>query len=821
MAENNSIKNVVNNNTGNLNIADYLEFSELQEGLKIKNKELFMIYIKEVFKDLAERDDGNKKKGVPKVTFLEYLKIPVFIAESMFQFFDQNKDGYLSLSEFGEGLTLLFLGEFHEIANLIFNIYDNNQDGFIHKEDIRLLLSYLPLKEDNTITAYKHQLESQTEINEIVEATFTNKSQLNFKEYLKITENKKSDSFLQLLCYLYEKKPFNETNIELIINKKDEIGNKKSSSPSPNKDSYNKINENSPSNNKLEKSLNNKNEFHSPQIKKRIVSPKKGSYLSPAHNYIKKTSLNNKSPSSKRETIEVLNLKNLNINPISNFTNNSSNDIEIENYDYINNTNSKDLKASAYEGMRRMHNLKEVTKDSINNIEDEKNINVSDSTSNIDKVIDISTSKFDSPSNFLRRLVPKKKEFSIISNLVKISNDESVDKHHNYEILKKTKEVNLIDLPAMEGWIYKITESNKLKKYWLVINNKDIYYYRSDKKDELSGMHNLSGCHTKESPPTVIGNTKLFSFVIYFQNKARTYYCTDREQSIGWINRLRKALGYESFFDYYEIVDDIGQGKFGVVKLGVHKNTKLRVAIKTIKKENLKTKQDRELVKTEIDIMKLCRHPNIVSLLDHFENSEYIFIVMEYIQGGDLTKYVRKYYGGKNNKTLPEKRVAEIMKQLASGLEYLHYYGIIHRDLKPDNLMMTERSVSAEIKIMDFGLSKIMHHDEKVADGFGTLSFVAPEVLIRKPYNTKVDVWSLGVTIFNLLSGDLPFDDPSDNEEVIARKVVYSDIEYKSKVWEKISKEAKSLIKECLLKDPEKRITISKFLNHPWISITS
>jgi tRNA A-37 threonylcarbamoyl transferase component Bud32 len=530
-------------------------------------------------------------------------------------------------------------------------------------------------------------------------------------------------------------------------------------------------------------------EFHSPQPKKRIPSPRKTSFLSPANTYLKKTTLNNQN----------------NVNIISLISTPSKEDPENFNVDELSLLDKADKlpETSAYEGMVRLPNIREVKETGSND--------------DLDTVIDKSTKKFDSPSNFLRRLAPKKKEFSILSSLVKISNDETTDKVHNFDLLKNSKQAGNIDLPAMEGWIYKITESNKLKKYWLVVNNKDIYYYKTEKKDELSGMHNLSGCHIKEAPATIMGNTKLFSFVIYFQSKNRTYYCTDREQSIGWINRLRKAIGYESFFDYYEIIDDIGQGKFGVVKLGVHKNTKLRVAIKTIKKENLKTKQDQELVKTEIDIMKLCRHPHIVSLLDHFENSDYIFIVMEYIQGGDLTRYVQKYYGGKNNKTLPEKRVAELMKQFASALQYLHSYGIIHRDLKPDNLMMTEKSINAEIKIMDFGLSKMMHHDEKVADGFGTLSFVAPEVLVRKPYNSKVDVWSLGVTIYNLLSGELPFDDPNDNEEAIARKVVFADVEFTAKIWDKISKEAKAIIKECLIKDPEKRISVTKFLENVWV----
>lgn len=745
---------------------DFIEFASLQESLKIKNKELFYTYLKSVYKDLAERDDTNKKMGIPKITFFDYVKLPVFISESIFSCFDSDKNGYLSIQEFGEGMSTLYLGSFEETVKLIFNIYDSNRDGYIHKEDVRLLLSYLPLRDDHSKTEYKYQLESQQEIQEIISLTFQNKEQITYKEYLKITETKKSDSFVQLLCFLFEKRPFNENNINLLDAKKkkdDDNDEKKNSNP-------NSINNSPPINN---------NEYYSPQSKKRIPSPRKVSCLSPATNFLRKSKIK----MNNGNLINLCGIKN-------------ENEIQTK-------SKSEFPELSAYEGMIRMPNIK---------ITDSKDIQEQD----LDKVIEKSTNCFDSPSNFLRRLVPKKKEFNLIGSLVQISNDETNDNQYNYNILKNSKQTTNIELPAMEGWVYKITENSKIKKYWLVVNNADIYYYKNENKEDLSGMHNLSGCHVKESSSITINGIKFYSFVIIFQSKSRSYYTTDREQAVSWINRLRKAIGYESFFDFYEIIDDIGEGKFGVVKLGVHKNTKLRVAIKTIKKENLKTKQDQELVKSEIDIMKLCRHPNIVSLLDHFENSEYIFIVMEYIKGGDLTKYVQKYYGGKSNKTLPEKRTAELMRQLALGLQYLHNYGIIHRDLKPDNLMMTERTINGEIKIMDFGLSKMMHHDEKVADGFGTLSFVAPEVLIRKPYNKQVDVWSLGVIIYNLLSGELPFDDPSDNEEIIARKVVYTEVEFKSKVWEKISKEAKNIISECLIKEPEKRICIENFLNHQW-----
>ena len=192
-----------------------------------------------------------------------------------------------------------------------------------------------------------------------------------------------------------------------------------------------------------------------------------------------------------------------------------------------------------------------------------------------------------------------------------------------------------------EEWVYKLSESLKLKKYWLVLTGKDIYYYKNDKKEDLLGMHNLSGCFVRENGEKKINDEKMFCFCVQFSSKARNYYSITKESSMKWVNSLKEAIGYKSFFEYYEMLDDIGEGKFGVVKLGLHKKTKEKVAIKIIKKENMNS-TDIELVKGEIDIMKLCRHPNIVRLWDHFENADYIFIIMEHLTGGDLEEYLNR-----------------------------------------------------------------------------------------------------------------------------------------------------------------------------------
>lgn len=301
----------------------------------------------------------------------------------------------------------------------------------------------------------------------------------------------------------------------------------------------------------------------------------------------------------------------------------------------------------------------------------------------------------------------------------------------------------------------------------------------------------------------------LYPFTLLFPNKERTYYLLGKDDREQWVSHIKKAIGYASLTDFYDVKDPIGKGKFGTVKLGVHKKTGKKVAIKVMKKKQM-TLQDIELQKREIEILKICQHPNIIRLLDVFENQDYIYIVMEYLKGGDLFNYLEK-----RDFTITESKARELAHSIATGIFYLHSFGIAHRDLKPENILMTDESDEAQPKLVDFGLSKIVGPSEKCNDPFGTLSYVAPEVLLQKPYDKSVDLWSLGVIIYLLLSGTLPFDDDDDRE--IARQTIHDEVDFSYHVWKKIGTETKQMIKSLLEKDKDKRMNLEEVLQHPWI----
>lgn len=157
----------------------------------------------------------------------------------------------------------------------------------------------------------------------------------------------------------------------------------------------------------------------------------------------------------------------------------------------------------------------------------------------------------------------------------------------------------------------------------------------------------------------------------------------------------------------------------------------------------------------------MCQHPNIINLVDLFDNSEYYYIVLDYMAGSDLFDYLQA-----RDFNLGEDRVCELTYQLVIGIRYLHKYGIVHRDLKLENIMMTDTTEKSIPKLVDFGLAKMIGPSERATEPFGTLGYVAPEILEKKPYTRSCDLWSLGCIVYALLCSSLPFDHDSQKETI-------------------------------------------------------
>ena len=708
-------------------MTETFDLSKIRKGLQIQDEELLNKYLKEIWSDLSKRTKDTTK-GITKVTFNKYYDLPGIISERLFSCFDKDKDGILNLTEFTTGMQSLFsqAESFDSLAKFIFNLYDFNSTGIIKKDDVRVVLSYVPLSDSSSNVKenvelvkdkFEDRVESQEQLFHILNIAFKGKEKMNFEEYINIVKNVNSDIFILLLMFLLEKKPFSNYSIQL-----------------------HSLNSESPS---LHLSA-------TPQlIPQQIASPSLHSqFLSPKLR--KKKSDKNKNKGLSKAT-----------NLLQLYSGVDNSKVKEEKKEKKN-EESKDLKEKRPQRRMRI-NLNNLT----------------------DKTPELSKNTF---------TFGKDKESE--------GNKEEEDNP-----LEDIEEENFV---RYEGYVYKYSQTQKkMKRTYFRLIGKDLYYYKKKEEKNHRGMHNLSGVFIKKGEDLEYDGKKYLSIVIVYKSE-KSYYFDNEDDFNIWFEKLNAAVQNKSLFDKYEVKQKIGKGKFGLVKFGINKETKQQVAIKIMAKKNM-DKSDLELAKVEIDILKIGQHPNIIKLYDIYENENYIYIIMEYCSGGDLLSYFEHY-----EYELKETKVCEIIHKLSMAIYYLHSYGIVHRDLKPENILMTDLTPEADIRLLDFGLSKIVGNEEKCTEPYGTLSFVAPEVLQGKPYDKSVDLWSIGIITFLLLCGYLPFDDKHSERE-IARQTIQDPVPFESKIWNKYSSEAKNFVEGLLQKKPEKRLSIKEVLEHPWI----
>eukprot|EP00755_Sulcionema_specki_P014682 Sspe_Gene.57359::Locus_31478_Transcript_1_1_Confidence_1.000_Length_1343::g.57359::m.57359 len=266
----------------------------------------------------------------------------------------------------------------------------------------------------------------------------------------------------------------------------------------------------------------------------------------------------------------------------------------------------------------------------------------------------------------------------------------------------------------------------------------------------------------------------------------------------------------------YELGKTIGRGAFSKVKVAIHTETEKEYVLKIIDKrgnDSGKTAKDVEAeVKLEISIMKILNHENIVKMYEVMESSKHYYIVLESVRGGDLCDHVMD--AGK----LSEDIARKYLQHLVYGLIACHQAGVAHRDIKPENCLISTEGI---LKVADFGLSRlhrgrgdILDQSEMSTDSVGTLSYAAPEVLDGRYNAFKADLWSVGVVIFVMCTGKFPFGSKGYTEAQIQEDIRRAKI---NKFPSHLSPEVKDLINKLIIVDPDKRISLTDILDHPWV----
>ena len=806
------------------------------------------------------------EKYISNNTFNQYMGIQDLISERIFKYIDKSKKGKITKNDFCNGMYQIFFGNISELSKFTFFICDFNEDGKIYKFDMKLILSYIPMPTNNN---YSNQQEYIKEINHIIDDFFkeikeenAQSEEIDYNLYLtKVTESINDNVingafflFINLLKYIFINKPFNKEVIYFVNFIKNKhllkvtlpkgsaiksmnIFQKKSVAKSEVFDgninnNFNINNDNNIFNftRKKEKKYTDyknhelNNNFLGKIQQKDLFSVKKSSstvnidkkeqkkYETLKHDFIiaKKKEKENKQNEVINKIVNGLNIKNITTNRNSSLgkLNNAQkipNNIKTI---HINNKINKIL-------------LQNFQKTSIKNFGNNTNYNGFENQNKKTILPSISTN---SPLKNMIQNNVKKKNPNLKIAPIKLKNKTS---SQDTVLLKENKTSNFSEeICGKESgvYLYKFSEEDYhivFKKYYAVINKKEILFFSSNLKNELCTIWNFNNTVISIQKKASINKYVYYPIKIIYRNKGTSIlFFEERETQIEFGKQLKINIDNNNFEDKYETKDKIGEGNFAVVKKCVEKNSGKEYAVKIITKQKL-AKTDLELIIHEKNYMKLIKHPNIVSLIGDFEDEKYIYLVMEYYKGGDLFTYISEYR--RNQKYINERSIAKIIKVVAQSIQYLNYFGIVHRDLKPENIVFGTKDDISSLTIIDLGVAITLSYGQMNDEPLGTLEYISPEIFTHQPYNHKVDIWSLGIILYILVTvGKIyPFDsnskDKKEKDKIIGKKIVFLQQEYPEEFFGNKSKYLINLIDKSLEKSPDKRISIDDFLNNYWL----
>ena len=739
----------------------------LTSNLKISNCKGFDSYLKEVWIDLITRITKNENDkvntnirqdlvGLTKLIFTKYYSLPGIIGDRLFRVFDSNNNDVLEYNEFKTGMFTLFCQNYEKTLRFIFDFYDFDGDGKISKEDIRIVLLYTTytdygVNENNEFN--KNEYEST--INNLLNLCFKNQPELiDYVNFSNIVEKINSDIYFLIYIFLLKKKPFSYKSLEI----------------------YNTVD--------LKNIINSNNTLYINQREKNVFSDD--------FNINNKIYNNNNIYNNNVGSVSNINLKNNFglFNLILPYKSDSN----------INSTifNSKILMPNTTSNLSNKDNKLDfnINKTNLENYNRRKNFQQTDLFKNLE-------------FNTFEVNLEKSMYEAILPNDLYDEMDKVIYNDEDYEDEEAEKEKNNLESENnnYEGYIYKII-NGEMKKMWFKLLYKDLFYFKNKEDLKHKGMHNLSGLFLKEEATKILDEKEYYSFSIIFPTKKRVYFCDNKAEFKKWKKYLRKAINYSNILEIYKITEELGKGSFSVVKLAINKITNQKVAVKIMDKKKMNSSR-LESARTEIEIMKICHFPYIIKFIEAYENIEYIYIFMEYCPGGTLFNFLKK-----RNFIISEELAAKILYKIFLAVYYFHSYGIAHRDLKPENVLMTRDDDNADIRILDFGLGKIIGPNEKCSEPYGTVIYCAPEIIKNKPYTKIVDAWSLGIIGYILLYARIPFwhrDKKLIKDYIIKRQPVF-----RGSNLPRVSDEAINFIQNLLMKDPNKRMSVSEALQHKW-----
>ena len=727
--------------------------------------------------------------------------------------FNRSKSGYLNKKEFEEGMIKLFTEDYDYLSKFVFDFYDCDEDGKITPSDIRLIYSYFPLKQDRFSLLHKfsyelpkleEQLIAQEEIKKLIEWMFK-KPEIGFDIFFGYITKINIDPFIFLILNLYFFRPFTDE----ILNYYSEIIDLPAvRNPSRGRhmtnyraNKYYEVDKEKSNSKEMIKKIST-NFSHKKTFKKAVMFEESIKILSPLPN------------------LNTIFLAGLLLESNKFFRN-------------IYNSSEKKLKIREPNVQLIPFHLQIIKSQIEKDKEEAKN--------DIYGVIKQRDTEMETPYIMDKieagqtQVVSQVKEIDkeAISQVTLLSDTEG-------QILKEAKNGTIkevyVKIKANYMFIYDLdkkgiinsnsnnnNQMNQKQRYKSVkILNLCYLKYEKNEDEEINNDYessmNISNLNMSSNNTSVEKKNKikkkdnqnsLFCFELIFPKKSVKFFVKEQKKFNDFISSIKHIINYKEISEF-EFKEKIGIGKFGIVRRGVHKSTKRKVAIKIINKTRM-TNQDRVLLTNEIDILITVRHPSVINLYEIIDYYDTCYIITEYIHGVDLYTYVED-----KNYKIPEFRIVSIIQQICCANYYLSFFGIIHRDIKPEHLLLDDKYEEPMIKLIDFGLSDILFPKEKSCAQFGTIGYAAPEVLKGIPYNKSADIWSIGIMIYLLIIGCLPFDDANEVNK-IKEMTINDEIPFPAVICKKKTQESIYLLENILRKDPTKRLGLEEILKSKWM----
>ena len=762
--------------------------------IKEENKINLKKYLVELYHDLSHFSP-NEEKGISYDTFIYYLNMPIPVAANIFKLLDKDKNNYLNLEEFCFGLFDIYgTNDFYQLSNFVFNLIDTDKDGLITKEDIQLLLSYLPLERNlrNKLMQrdyYNINFDDIVKNQKLIESTLHNvyntKNFLTQETFNYSIQKINSDIFVAILIYLFETRPFNNDVLNIYsYTDYDYLSENK------NCENFKKV----------------ENFFEKKEKKDKISSIKKEFNLFEGQN-IEEPKIDLIKDLNSIKKIMRSNQKNFTFMKKSNFSFNKKNKSNKNILSLNNRSKQKGRKSQRVSFISDMKLPKEYFYKNYKKMSSGNIIN-------------------------LKQLINKEKSKLTLSELLKLSQ-------------------------TYEGTVFKITNEGRLKSYYLKLILKDIFYYKSKDDKFHTGMHHLTNdIVLSKNKKQKYKSIWLYSLSIITQEKKYTFYFDKEEICLKWYKHLQKAVLFRKLDEIFILGEKIKSDKIQTISNIRFKDTmsynpflemkeKKYICIQIIKAGNNLSKKLNESIFNQVSVHQICYHKNIPKLIDIFQDEKYFYIIKEkYNKDNDVLRYLQNL--DIHNPFKEEEKVCEIIHQLLIAVYYLHKMGIMHRNIKPDCIIANPQTqaeheesfsssgnnsyisetnnnniidminVYSNIKLIDASLAKFLNINQKVKEPYGTVGYLSPELLSAQAYDFLIDEWSIGIVTHLLLCGKLPFSDEYSERE-IARQTIHEKLTFEQPKWEKLSKESKDFVSKLLIKDPKKRMKVKNALVHPWI----